>query len=134
MGRTAHPQARQAHTRDACARLGRRPARASDRRPSVSPELGAYATLTRRATRRQPGWMIDLHSHILPGLDDGAATVADSLALARAAAAVGVTAIAATPHVRDDYPTSPDEMEQAVGALGRTLADAGLAVQIVAGG
>jgi protein-tyrosine phosphatase len=78
--------------------------------------------------------MIDLHSHILPGLDDGAATVADALALARAAAAVGVTTVAATPHVRDDYPTSPDEMEQAVSALGRTLGDAGVAVEIVAGG
>jgi protein-tyrosine phosphatase len=78
--------------------------------------------------------VIDLHSHILPGLDDGAATASDSLALARAASSVGVTTIAATPHVRDDYPTSPDEMEQGVKALGQALADAGIAVEIAVGG
>ncbi|MEX0816508.1 MAG: CpsB/CapC family capsule biosynthesis tyrosine phosphatase [Gaiellales bacterium] len=41
--------------------------------------------------------MIDLHAHILPSLDDGAETLEDSRAIARAAAAEGVEAIAATP-------------------------------------
>ena len=58
--------------------------------------------------------MIDLHSHILPGLDDGSRTVQDARALARRAAEDGVTAIAATPHVRSDYPTRPEEMERGV--------------------
>lgn len=43
--------------------------------------------------------MIDLHSHILPGIDDGAKTIEDSLAMARIAVANGTTVIAATPHV-----------------------------------
>jgi protein-tyrosine phosphatase len=43
--------------------------------------------------------MIDLHCHILPGVDDGPRTLAESLAMARLAAADGVTAIAATPHL-----------------------------------
>src|SRR5438105_1720178 len=51
--------------------------------------------------------MIDLHSHILPGLDDGARSFDDSREIAAAAVAEGVTAIAATPHVRGDYPTRP---------------------------
>jgi protein-tyrosine phosphatase len=42
--------------------------------------------------------MIDLHCHILPGVDDGAATLADALAMARAAVADGITTIVATPH------------------------------------
>lgn len=43
--------------------------------------------------------MIDLHSHILHGIDDGAKTIEDSLAMAKIAVANGTTVIAATPHV-----------------------------------
>lgn len=42
--------------------------------------------------------MMDLHCHILPGVDDGSATEAESCMMARLAADSGVTAIAATPH------------------------------------
>ena len=48
--------------------------------------------------------MIDLHCHVLPGIDDGPATIEDSLALARAAAAAGIRTIVATPHVSRRYP------------------------------
>ena len=47
--------------------------------------------------------MHDIHCHILPGVDDGAQTMADSLAMLEAAVRVGVTAITCTPHVRDPY-------------------------------
>jgi protein-tyrosine phosphatase len=43
--------------------------------------------------------MIDLHSHILPGVDDGAETLEDALAMARMAAADGTRVLCATPHV-----------------------------------
>ncbi|RAP74020.1 tyrosine-protein phosphatase [Paenibacillus montanisoli] len=42
--------------------------------------------------------MIDIHTHILPGIDDGAADFDESLDLARAAVADGITAMIATPH------------------------------------
>jgi len=42
--------------------------------------------------------MIDIHSHILPGLDDGAQTEADSIAMAKAAVDQGIHTIIATPH------------------------------------
>lgn len=47
--------------------------------------------------------MIDLHCHILPGLDDGAKTLDDSINMAHAAVKEGITHILATPHhmVRD---------------------------------
>jgi len=48
--------------------------------------------------------MIDLHLHLLPGLDDGPIDEPASLALARAAVADGVSIGAATPHVRRDHP------------------------------
>ena len=44
--------------------------------------------------------MIDLHSHILPGLDDGAVDLEESLRLARGYAAAGFTVVVATPHAR----------------------------------
>ena len=47
--------------------------------------------------------MRDIHCHILPGVDDGARDLDDSLAMLAAAKAVGVTSIVATPHVRDPY-------------------------------
>ncbi len=45
--------------------------------------------------------MIDIHSHILPGIDDGARTEKDSLLMARAAVKEGITTIVATPHHRN---------------------------------
>ena len=43
--------------------------------------------------------MIDLHCHILPGIDDGAKTLDDSLAMARIAVADGIHTMACTPHI-----------------------------------
>jgi protein-tyrosine phosphatase len=43
--------------------------------------------------------MIDLHCHMLPGIDDGAADLATSIAMARAAVAQGVRVVACTPHI-----------------------------------
>lgn len=46
--------------------------------------------------------MIDLHSHILPELDDGSQSLEESLAMARMAVQSGVTVMVATPHCMDD--------------------------------
>lgn len=43
--------------------------------------------------------MIDLHSHLLPGIDDGASSIEEALSLARIAVADGITHMAVTPHV-----------------------------------
>ena len=42
--------------------------------------------------------MIDIHSHILPGMDDGSSSLEESLAMARESARQGVRLLAATPH------------------------------------
>ena len=47
--------------------------------------------------------MVDLHCHILPGLDDGATSIEDSLAMAEDAIADGITSVVATPHASSDY-------------------------------
>lgn len=78
--------------------------------------------------------MIDLHSHILPGLDDGARTLEEAREIGRAAAEEGITAIAATPHVRDDYPTRPGAMERAVNDLRRDFDRERIPVEVLTGG
>ena len=47
--------------------------------------------------------MRDMHCHILPGVDDGARNLQESLAMLEAAKAAGVTSIVCTPHCRDPY-------------------------------
>jgi protein-tyrosine phosphatase len=79
--------------------------------------------------------VIDLHSHILPGLDDGAATLDDAIGIAEAAVADGIRVIVATPHVRAaDYPTSPEQMERQVDSLRRELREAALQLDLLSGG
>jgi len=78
--------------------------------------------------------LIDLHSHILPGLDDGARHLEDSLEIGRGAVADGITAIAATPHVREDYPTTSDAMEGGVRQLSAALERADVDLQLLPGG
>ncbi len=49
--------------------------------------------------------MVDLHAHLLPGVDDGAATPEEAAAMCRCAASDGITTIVATPHQRHElYP------------------------------
>ena len=78
--------------------------------------------------------MIDLHSHILRGIDDGARTLEESLGIARAAVADGIGVMAATPHVRDDWPTDPGVMEYRVAELRHALEDAGIPLEVHRGG
>jgi protein-tyrosine phosphatase len=78
--------------------------------------------------------MIDLHSHILHGIDDGARSLEDSLEIARAAVADGIRVIAATPHVRDDWPTKPGVMEDRVAELADAMDRAGIRLEVRPGG
>ena len=61
--------------------------------------------------------MIDIHCHILPGIDDGPADLAGSVEMARAAAEVGITRIVATPHLRGDFPKV--KIDEVAGSLQR---------------
>ncbi|MGB7845864.1 MAG: CpsB/CapC family capsule biosynthesis tyrosine phosphatase [Candidatus Acidiferrum sp.] len=65
--------------------------------------------------------MIDLHCHILPGLDDGAKTMEDSLAMAEEAIADGITHVVATPHANSDYSFDYERVRAEVAELGAKL-------------
>lgn len=78
--------------------------------------------------------MIDIHCHILPGIDDGAYDLAMSLAMARLAVADGITTIVCTPHVTPGlYDNSSDNITIAVETLRLALADADIALKLCIG-
>jgi len=79
------------------------------------------------------GSVVDLHSHILPGLDDGARSLEESVEIAIAAARDGTTVMAATPHVRDDYPTAAQRMERLVLELDWILRKRGIGLHLLGG-
>lgn len=61
--------------------------------------------------------MIDIHSHILPGVDDGPETFEEALAMLELAAADGTTDIVATPHANHEYAFDPGVAESKVREL-----------------
>jgi protein-tyrosine phosphatase len=78
--------------------------------------------------------MIDLHCHILPGLDDGATDLQVSLAMAEAFVADGVTTVACTPHIVPGvYHNSGPQIRAAVQQLQEALDQEGIPLHLVAG-
>ena len=78
--------------------------------------------------------MIDLHSHLLPGLDDGSPDLLTSLAMANAFVADGVEIVACTPHILPGlYHNTGPGILAAVDELQAHLNDAGIPLHLVAG-
>jgi protein-tyrosine phosphatase len=78
--------------------------------------------------------MIDLHSHILPGIDDGAPTLAVSLDMARQAVADGITTMACTPHIYPGlYPNTADSIQRARDVLQADLLANDIPLTLVTG-
>jgi protein-tyrosine phosphatase len=78
--------------------------------------------------------LIDLHCHILPAVDDGALDVRDSIGMARQAAADGIEAICATPHIRHDHDVRIEEISTRVDELNLRLRQEGVGVEVLRGG
>ena len=68
--------------------------------------------------------MVDIHSHILHGLDDGAGTLEESLAMVRLAAESGTTDIVATPHANLEFTYKPDLVDERIAELAEAAAGA----------
>lgn len=78
--------------------------------------------------------MIDLHSHILPGVDDGAENLSVSLEMARTWAADGVTTVACTPHILPGlYGNTGAGIRLAAQELQRILDRESIALRLVTG-
>jgi protein-tyrosine phosphatase len=77
--------------------------------------------------------VIDLHSHIAFGIDDGPADLEGSLGLARAAVAAGTTTIAATPHIDSHFGLTSADREAPLAAVREAVARENIPLKVIAG-
>ncbi len=81
--------------------------------------------------------LVDIHVHILPGLDDGAKTRDDAIAMATVAAKHGTSWIVATPHVDPLHlrqgPRKVETIKEEVDSLQKSIASCGLSIQVMPG-
>ena len=78
--------------------------------------------------------MIDLHTHVLPGIDDGPDEMVGSVALADAAANAGTRTLVATPHVREDHPrVRVARIQEDAARVNRIVRDYGIDLFVVPG-
>jgi protein-tyrosine phosphatase len=77
---------------------------------------------------------VDLHCHILPGLDDGARDLDDAVEMARQAEADGIAAVCATPHIRHDHTVEIAHLRDRIAELSSAVSARGCATQILPGG
>jgi protein-tyrosine phosphatase len=80
------------------------------------------------------GRRADIHFHLLPGIDDGAASLEESVELARLAEADGSGVIVATPHVRTEFVTDVSDLPDLVAEVRARLALDGIDVDVRCGG
>lgn len=78
--------------------------------------------------------MIDIHNHIVPGIDDGSPSLEESLQMAVCAAKEGIHTIIATPHhANGKYENTREEVEQKVRKLNEALSAENIPVTVLPG-
>ncbi|MFL8938377.1 tyrosine-protein phosphatase [Rossellomorea oryzaecorticis] len=78
--------------------------------------------------------MIDIHSHILPGIDDGAKTIQDSIDMAKKAVSEGIHTIIATPHhMNGKYNNTKSDIIPMVRDLNETLETENISLEVLPG-
>ncbi|HET7051223.1 MAG TPA: CpsB/CapC family capsule biosynthesis tyrosine phosphatase [Solirubrobacteraceae bacterium] len=77
---------------------------------------------------------VDLHCHLLPGVDDGARDLDDAVEMARQAQADGIAAVCATPHIRHDHDVAIEELPERLAELSAAVRAAGCDTRILSGG
>jgi protein-tyrosine phosphatase len=77
--------------------------------------------------------LVDLHAHVLPGVDDGPPNLDEAIALARDMVEGGVGTVVATSHVSTRYPNRPETLGRARERLVAALADQGIDLRVESG-
>ncbi len=77
---------------------------------------------------------MDLHSHLIPGIDDGVDSWDESLNLLSQLSELGYKKIITTPHIiQNYYPNTSDQIREGVTELNRLLAESDISIQVEAG-
>ncbi|MEM9648328.1 MAG: CpsB/CapC family capsule biosynthesis tyrosine phosphatase, partial [Bacteroidota bacterium] len=70
---------------------------------------------------------VDIHNHILPGIDDGAKTVEDSIDLIKGFSEFGITNFICTPHILNNlYDNTPESIQDSFKELSKKMVEEGL--------
>lgn len=77
--------------------------------------------------------MIDLHAHLLPGLDDGPSSMAATVDMARAAHLAGIRTMVCTPHMVERFPTDPRRTLRELALASEAIEVAGVPLRILPG-
>ena len=91
-----------------------------------------FSFFSRKSQRPVLTYETDIHSHLLPGIDDGVATVEDSIAVIRKLNALGFRRFITTPHVNDIFKNTSAYILQNLHNLQSKLKEAGLETSIEA--
>ena len=82
---------------------------------------------------RGPLLKVDLHSHLIPGIDDGSQSMEESLSLLKGMEDLGYEKVITTPHIMlDAYRNTPESITQGLHALRQAAEEAGLTIEIEA--
>ena len=73
---------------------------------------------------------IDIHSHILPGIDDGAKTLEESVQLVTAMAGWGLERLTCTPHITKKFRNTPEIIQDKFDLLHNAVSDSGLNIEL----
>lgn len=103
---------------------------AGRRRGHDRAEMGLANMPGRPVAPRMVNGVIDVHAHVLPGIDDGPSTTEDALELARAAVAAGTTEIVATPHVSWEHQNTARAIRAGVTTIQAELDAAGIPLRV----
>ena len=83
--------------------------------------------------QKTPPKIMDIHTHILPGVDDGAGNMEEALALLRLASDDGTQAILLTPHYRPPHKANPQILQVAANALREAARQENLKIRLLLG-
>ncbi len=88
----------------------------------------------KKEKRRGPKLRVDLHSHLIPGIDDGSQSMEESLSLLRGLEALGYEKLVITPHIMSDsYPNSAKTILSGLATLKEEAKENGISLQLEAG-
>jgi len=87
----------------------------------------------KQAPAKVPALKVDLHSHLIPGIDDGSKSMEESMELLRGLEALGYEKVITTPHIMfDAYKNTPKSIKEGLAALRNAAKSEGINVEIEA--
>lgn len=76
---------------------------------------------------------VDLHSHLIPGIDDGCKTVEDSIEILKSLKEAGINKVITTPHIAQEfYPNTPEIIKEGLADVRKALESSGIDIQLEA--